>query len=108
MTRDEQNLQNQRLELWNGFNHCWLAVLQKQKDMTLEMMNNLNQHPPQTLLQEEFLKKMGDELVRLCDDLEGHGLVDYEMGVWEEEITNSECKRHVEFLGKRLMLTFQF
>ena len=25
-------------------------------------------------------------LIRFCDGIEGHGLVDYEMGVWEEEI----------------------
>jgi hypothetical protein len=84
-------LHAERLKLWNEFNHCWLAVLQKQKDMTLEMINS-NQAPPQpqTLLQEEFLKRMGNELVRMCDGLEAHGLVDYEMGVWEEEITNSK------------------
>jgi hypothetical protein len=29
---------------------------------------------------------MGKELVRLCDVMEKHGLVDYQMGVWEEEI----------------------
>lgn len=42
--------------------------------------------PPQSLIQEEFLEKMGRDLVRLCDGMERHGLVDYEMGVWEEEI----------------------
>lgn len=42
--------------------------------------------PPQTLLPDDFLERMGSELVRLCDGMEQHGLVDYEMGVWEEEI----------------------
>lgn len=32
---------------------------------------------------------MGDELVRLCDSIEHHGLVDYEYGVWEEQVIES-------------------
>jgi hypothetical protein len=46
--------------------------------------------PPQTLLEKDFLERMGRELVRLCDLMERHGLVDYQMGVWEEEIISSE------------------
>lgn len=42
--------------------------------------------PPQSVIQQDFLEKMGRDLVRLCDSMERHGLVDYEMGVWEEEI----------------------
>ena len=48
--------------------------------------------PPQrgqTLVSEESLKKMGKEIVRLCDGIERHGLVDYEYGVWEESIIES-------------------
>ncbi|KAK7570727.1 hypothetical protein V3481_019269 [Fusarium oxysporum f. sp. vasinfectum] len=30
---------------------------------------------------------MGNELVRLCDGIERHGLVDYQYGVWEDQIT---------------------
>lgn len=37
-----------------------------------------------------MLERMGDEVVRLCDTMERHGLVDYQMGVWEEEIISSE------------------
>lgn len=29
---------------------------------------------------------MGKELIQLCDQLEQYGLVDYQMGIWEEEI----------------------
>ena len=32
---------------------------------------------------------MGKEIVRLCDGIERHGLVDYEYGVWEEPIIES-------------------
>lgn len=40
----------------------------------------------QSLIAEDGLKKMGKDLVRLCDGIERHGLVDYEYGVWEESI----------------------
>jgi hypothetical protein len=32
---------------------------------------------------------MGKDLVRLCDNVERHGLVDYQYGVWEEQIIDS-------------------
>jgi hypothetical protein len=32
---------------------------------------------------------MGKDLVRLCDSIERHGLVDYQYGVWEEQIIDS-------------------
>lgn len=41
---------------------------------------------PQTLLSKEALERMGDELVAHCDTLGKYGLVDYQMGVAEEEI----------------------
>ncbi len=47
-------------------------------------------NPPQSILQLEVLERMGTELVRLCDSMEKHGLVDYQMGVWEEEILSSK------------------
>lgn len=34
-----------------------------------------------------MIKKMGNELIRLCDGIERHGLVDYQYGVWEDQIT---------------------
>ena len=39
------------------------------------------------------IQAMVDELIRLCDSVEQHGLVDYDRGVWEEEITSvfSQC-----------------
>ena len=38
------------------------------------------------MIQATFLNHMGEKLVNLGDGVESHGLVDYEMGVWEEEI----------------------
>lgn len=32
------------------------------------------------------MEAMGKALIQLCDQLEQHGLVDYQMGIWEEEI----------------------
>ncbi|MCJ1354348.1 MAG: hypothetical protein MMC33_004336 [Icmadophila ericetorum] len=87
LTRDEQELHAERIKLWNDFNTCWLTVLQRQKDITQEMLDTGQPPPPpQSILQEDFLNRMGRELIRLCDGMERHGLVDYQMGVWEEEI----------------------
>lgn len=48
--------------------------------------------PPKGIIREETLQRMGTEVIRLCDSMERHGLVDYQMGVWEEEIL--DCKSH--------------
>ena len=57
--------------------------------MTLAMMENGQPLPStQSVLQEPFLERMGRDLVTLCDTMEHHGLVDYQMGIWEEEIMN--------------------
>ncbi|KAI9782020.1 MAG: hypothetical protein M1816_002129 [Peltula sp. TS41687] len=89
LTRDDQSLHAERLKLWTEFNFAWLATLQRQKEATQTMLRS---HPqsgtPQNMIQQEFLEKMGRDLVRLCDGMERHGLVDYEMGVWEEEIVS--------------------
>ena len=69
--------------MWNDFNHGWLALLQKQKDLT-ESEQKLE--VAQSLISKDGLEDMGKELVRLCDGIEKHGLVDYEYGVWEERI----------------------
>lgn len=84
----------ERLKLWNEFNLCWEGLLQRQKDSTQRMIDS--GQPPsssQSLLDKSFLSRMGDELIRLCDGVEQHGLVDYEMGVAEELIisTLTQC-----------------
>ncbi|KAK4127475.1 hypothetical protein N657DRAFT_564886 [Parathielavia appendiculata] len=92
-TSDNQQLHDERIKMWNDFNHAWLALLQKQKEM-MEAGQPLQR--PQSLVPQEGLQKMGDELVRMCDSIERHGLVDYQYGVWEEQI--------VEILGECLDL----
>ncbi|KAL2855471.1 hypothetical protein BJY01DRAFT_2485 [Aspergillus pseudoustus] len=85
--RDDQMLHSDRLKLWNDFNICWLAMCQKQKDMTQELLQT-GRHSSR-LLTVDALETMGRELIRLCDQMEQHGLVDYQMGIWEEEILSA-------------------
>jgi hypothetical protein len=84
-------MHSERLRLWEEFNYSWLSALQRQKDATAEM-NKTGQpsQAPQTLMEAEFLRNMGNDLIRLCDSMEKHGLVDYQLGVWEEQILDSE------------------
>jgi hypothetical protein len=96
LTRDEQSLYQQRIEFWNDFNICWLALLQRQKESTQSMIaSGRTLAPGQTLLQEDLLERMARELIRMCDGLERHGLVDYQMGVWEEEIMTGTSTQEV-------------
>ncbi|KAK8031507.1 hypothetical protein PG990_001241 [Apiospora arundinis] len=90
LAADNPQLHHDRIKLWHDFNHAWLALLQKQKDM---VASGIPPQRGQTLVSEESLKKMGKEIVRLCDGIERHGLVDYEYGVWEEPIIEilTEC-----------------
>ncbi|KAI1981247.1 hypothetical protein LOZ55_000743 [Ophidiomyces ophidiicola] len=84
LVRDEEHLHTDRIKLWDEFNTCWLALFQKQKDNTQTMFDSAS--ASLEVLTEGVLTKMGKELVRLCDRVEQYGLVDYQMGVWEEEI----------------------
>ncbi|KAL2162786.1 hypothetical protein VTH06DRAFT_6622 [Thermothelomyces fergusii] len=90
LTSDDQSLHEGRIKLWNDFNHAWLAMFQKQKEM---MESGQQIQRPQSLISKEGLQKMGKDLLRLCDGVERHGLVDYQYGVWEEQIIDilEEC-----------------
>ena len=91
LVHDDKAVYEHRLKMWDEFNTCWLAVLQRQKENTQAMLDTGRPpRPPQSILSVAALKSMGDELVGLCDGLERHGLVDYQIGVWEEEIISSE------------------
>lgn len=81
-------MHQQKLALWNNFNDCWLALLQRQLDETQRMLET--GLPPAEILPAEDLEKMGDNLERHCDELAKFGLVDYEMGVAEEHIEESK------------------
>jgi hypothetical protein len=43
------------------------------------------QHP-QSLMTQVFIHKMAKDLIRMCDSIEKHALVDYQYGVAEEQI----------------------
>lgn len=45
---------------------------------------------PRSVMNQQTLETLSRELVRLCDSVEKHGLVDYQMGVAEEEIMDRE------------------
>lgn len=66
-------------------------MFQKQKEM---MESGQQIQRPQSLISQEGLQKMGKDLVRLCDGVERHGLVDYQYGVWEEQIIDSRFLCH--------------
>ncbi|GAW12600.1 hypothetical protein EKO27_g7256 [Xylaria grammica] len=83
LTGDEEALHQDRVKLWHDFNHAWLSLFQKQKDM---LESSLPPQRGQSLISEDDLRKMGQEIVQLCNGIERHGLVDYECGVWEELI----------------------
>jgi hypothetical protein len=90
LIKDEAALLSQRIQLWEEFNTAWLALLQKQKDATLDYINGSPPRHPQSLIPHELLNKMAKELIRHCDNIEKHGLVDYQYGVWEERIITSK------------------
>lgn len=83
LTVDEVNLHADRIRLWGEFNTAWLGIFQKQKDM-LQAGQRI-QHP-QSLMTQDFINKMAKDLIRMCDAVEKHGLVDYQYGVAEEQI----------------------
>lgn len=47
-------------------------------------------------ISQDFLEEMGKELVNLCDGTEKYGLVDYQLGVWEEQIISG-----IQLLARR-------
>ncbi|KAK4234589.1 hypothetical protein C8A03DRAFT_18540 [Achaetomium macrosporum] len=87
LTSDDPDPFGEPIKIWNDFNHAWLAMFQRQK----EMMGSGQQFWGQALIPREGLKEMGNELVRLCDKIQTHGLVDYQRGVWKERIMESRC-----------------
>ncbi|KAI0120016.1 hypothetical protein GGR51DRAFT_5888 [Nemania sp. FL0031] len=83
LTVDDEGLHEGRLMLWRDFNHAWLALFQKQKDM---FESGIPLRRGQNNMAKDQLTNMGEAIVRLCNGIERHGLVDYEYGVWEERI----------------------
>jgi hypothetical protein len=79
--------------MWTDFNHAWLGLLQRRKDI---LMSGQEPQRSQSLVTKDGLEKMGRALVGLCDRVERFGLVDYEYGVWEERIVAGETGRRLD------------
>lgn len=90
LTRDDETLHDGRIQLWDEFNRAWLVSLQRQLDLSKRMMRNQPLDQNQSIMDSQTLERLSSELVRLCDPIEKHGLVDYQMGVAEEEIMESK------------------
>ncbi|KAJ5822793.1 hypothetical protein N7447_005133 [Penicillium robsamsonii] len=86
LLHDDSIQYSDRLKLWSEFNLCWLAICQKQKDLIMEVIATSQQPAHTSLIRRDRMETMGRDLIQLCDQLEPHGLVDYQMGIWEEEI----------------------
>ncbi|POS86189.1 hypothetical protein EPUL_002655 [Erysiphe pulchra] len=85
LTVDEVSLHADRIRLWGEFNSAWLGIFQKQKDL---LQSSVRIMPPQSLIPRDFVSKMAKNLIRMCDMVEKYGLVDYQLGVAEEQIIN--------------------
>jgi hypothetical protein len=102
LTVDEVALQGDRVRLWGEFNTAWLSIFQKQKDM-LESGQRIQS--PQTLMTQDFINKMAKDLIRMCDAVEKHGLVDYQYGVAEEQIIMSKLfPRKFSMIGRAYLI----
>lgn len=83
---DEPEQYAARVEMWREFNLAWEALGLKQKDIFEEALRSGRQPPD--ILTADRLTAMVDELLGLIDRVETYGLVDYDMGVWEEQIVH--------------------
>jgi hypothetical protein len=83
---DDETKHAERIDFWQSFNLSWEALGQKQKEIT-EAALRTRSRPPDMLTSDK-VTNMVDELITLCDHLEQYGLVDFEMGIWEEQIVH--------------------
>lgn len=86
LQHDDESRHEERIELWTELNLCWEALGQKQKEITEEALRTTRL--PADILSSDTITHLVDELVNLCDQLEQYGLVDFELGIWEEQITH--------------------
>ncbi|RJE22258.1 hypothetical protein PHISCL_05396 [Aspergillus sclerotialis] len=72
--------------------------------MTTDLLQIGHQPPNTSLLSTDVMENMAKSLIQLCDKMEQHGLVDYQMGIWEEEILSvlTQCLDLMETRGEIL------
>lgn len=63
---------------------------------------------PATYLNETQLQNTGEFIITCCDILEEYVLVDYELGIWEEEILDGKWIGGGAFLGEAILISRQF
>jgi hypothetical protein len=68
---------------WRKFNNCWLKLGRNISEI-LQQCTPLDCEAKESL--EKWLDELVDHIVNISDFLEGFGLVDYKMGIWEEDI----------------------
>lgn len=83
---DDEESHGQRLVLWRELNHAWEALGLKQKTVTETAVRTRQQ--PADYLSANAIQNLVEKLIQLCDQIEKFGLVDYEMGIWEEQIVD--------------------
>ncbi|KAK5945020.1 hypothetical protein PMZ80_002223 [Knufia obscura] len=83
---DDEESHEPRLLLWRELNHAWEALGQRQKSITENALRIRQQ--PLDFLSATNIQDLIEQLIRLCDQIEKYGLVDYEMGIWEEQIVD--------------------
>lgn len=83
---DDEVKYAERLSLWQRFNLCWEALGQKQKDIFDAAVQSGRQ--PADMLSADTMTRLVEELVTMCDQVEQYGLVDYELGIAEEQIVH--------------------
>lgn len=82
-----------RLTFWRNLHYSWVAFLQRQLNDTQTMLSSdrpAGRVRSANLLAKDALEQLGDDVVRIANGLERYGLVDYEIGFFENEIIPSE------------------
>lgn len=90
-TVDHDDWKELKTGFWDNVNNAWLITLQHQRDLTRKMMlTNQPIRNSDAIISAGALERLGDAVVKFCDDIEKYGLVDYQMGFREEEIIDRE------------------
>lgn len=84
MHHDDETKHADRIVLWRNLNLCWEALGQKQKDITEQALRTRQQ--PLNFMSAATITETAEAIIAICDQIEQYGLVDYELGFWEEQI----------------------